>query len=420
MEDDGVRVLLIGGGAREHALAWKLAQSEKLTKLYAAPGNPGIAEIAECVDIGATDIDRLVDFAVDENIEFVVVGPEDPLCMGIVDRLNDKGIKAFGPHKKAARLEGSKAYSKEFMLRHDIPTAKYGRFDDVAKAVAALPGFGLPVVIKADGLAAGKGVIIAQTANEAVEAIKDMLVGNSFGEAGSIVVIEEFLTGIEASELCFVDGNTIVSLESAQDYKRAYDGDLGLNTGGMGTYSPSRLYTDEIKKTINDKVLQPFIKGLQADGLEYQGLVFIGLILKDGQPKVFEFNTRFGDPETQSLMVRLENDLLDVMLKTVAQQLNQVNLTWSDEAAVTLVMAAGGYPEAYKKGDEITGLKEVKNAVVFHAGTKEVDGRIVTNGGRVLSVVAKGDTIEAARTLVYEEMKHIKFKDMMYRTDIAK
>ncbi|MCK8059607.1 MULTISPECIES: phosphoribosylamine--glycine ligase [unclassified Fusibacter] len=415
-----MRVLLIGGGAREHALAWKLAQSEKLTKLYAAPGNPGIAEIAECVDIGATDIDRLVDFAVDENIEFVVVGPEDPLCMGIVDRLNDKGIKAFGPHKKAARLEGSKAYSKEFMLRHDIPTAKYGRFDDVAKAVAALPGFGLPVVIKADGLAAGKGVIIAQTANEAVEAIKDMLVGNSFGEAGSIVVIEEFLTGIEASELCFVDGNTIVSLESAQDYKRAYDGDLGLNTGGMGTYSPSRLYTDEIKKTINDKVLQPFIKGLQADGLEYQGLVFIGLILKDGQPKVFEFNTRFGDPETQSLMVRLENDLLDVMLKTVAQQLNQVNLTWSDEAAVTLVMAAGGYPEAYKKGDEITGLKEVKNAVVFHAGTKEVDGRIVTNGGRVLSVVAKGDTIEAARTLVYEEMKHIKFKDMMYRTDIAK
>lgn len=420
MEDDGVKVLLIGGGAREHALAWKLVQSEKLTKLYAAPGNPGIAEIAECVDIGATDIDRLVDFAVDEKIEFVVVGPEDPLCMGIVDRLSDKGIKAFGPHKKAARLEGSKAFSKEFMLRHDIPTAKYGRFDDVAKAVAALPGFGLPVVIKADGLAAGKGVIIALTATEAVEAIKDMLVGNSFGEAGNIVVIEEFLTGIEASELCFVDGQTIVSLESAQDYKRAYDGDLGLNTGGMGTYSPSRLYTDEIKKTINDKVLQPFIKGLKADGLEYQGLVFIGLILKDGQPKVFEFNTRFGDPETQSLMVRLENDLLDIMLKTVDQQLDQVNLTWSEQAAVTLVMAAGGYPEAYKKGDEITGLKDVKNAVVFHAGTKEVDGKIVTNGGRVLSVVAKGDTIEAARTLAYEEMKHIKFKDMMYRTDIAK
>lgn len=418
-----MKVLLIGSGGREHALAWKLVQSPLLTQLFIAPGNPGMANLATLVPIEGTDIDGLVAFSKENAIEFVVVGPEVPLCLGLVDALAAVGIKAFGPHQEAAQLEGSKAYAKEFMIRHNIPTAQYERFDNMEKALAALPKFGLPVVIKADGLAAGKGVVIALTSEEAVAAIKDMMHHSTFGDAGDVVVIEEFLTGIEASQLCFVDGQTILPLESSQDYKRAFDGDLGPNTGGMGTYSPSRLYDKGLQDTIYQEVLLPFAKGLITDGIAYQGLIFIGLMIENGQPKVIEFNVRFGDPETQSLMVRLESDLLDVMLKTVDLKLDQCTLKWSEKAAVCVVMASGGYPDTYLKGQVITGLDSAdahQDVQVFHAGTALEAGQIVNSGGRVLNVVATGFDLNDARTKVYGAISEVAFEGGFYRTDIAK
>ncbi len=417
-----MKVLLIGGGGREHALAWKLAQSPLLTQLFIAPGNPGMADIATLVPIEGTDIEALVGFSKDNGIEFVVVGPEVPLCLGLVDALAAVGIKAFGPHQEAAQLEGSKAYAKEFMIRHKIPTAQYERFDNMEKALAALPKFGLPVVIKADGLAAGKGVVIAETSEDAIDAIKDMMHHSVFGDAGDVIVLEEFLRGIEASQLCFVDGQTILPLESSQDYKRAFDGDLGPNTGGMGTYSPSRLYDKGLQDTIYQEVLRPFAKGLITDGIAYQGLIFIGLMIENGQPKVIEFNVRFGDPETQSLMVRLESDLLEVMVKTVDKELAQCTLKWSEKAAVCVVMASGGYPDTYLKGQVISGLdaaNDYQDVQVFHAGTALKDGQIVNSGGRVLNVVATGTDLNDARGKVYGAISEISFEGGFYRTDIA-
>lgn len=415
-----MKVLIVGGGGREHALAWKVHQSPLSSHLYAAPGNPGMAQIATCVPIAADDVDALVQFAVNEHISFVIVGPEVALCLGLVDRLQAKGIKAFGPHEAAARLEGSKAFAKAFMKKHQIPTAKHQDFTDPLEAIKALPSFGLPVVIKADGLAAGKGVIIAHKATEAVKAIQDIMDKKTFGQAGNRLVLEEFLTGVEASQLCFVDGNTLVPLESAQDYKRAFDDDQGPNTGGMGTYSPSHLYHSALQTTIKETILDPFLQGLQKDQITYQGLVFIGLMIENDSAKVIEFNVRFGDPETQSLMVRLESDLLDVMLKTVDKRLDEVSLKWSPDHAVCVVMASGGYPESYKKGLEIKGLDHVRDALVFHAGTAFKDEKVVTNGGRVLSVVAKGPTQESARLQAYQALEQIHYKDMFFRSDIGK
>ncbi len=417
-----MRVLLVGSGGREHALAWKLKQSPKLTALYCAPGNPGISKIATCAPIDASDVKALVAFAQETRIDFVVVGPEVPLCLGLVDALKSVGIVAFGPHQEAAQLEGSKAYAKAFMERHGIPTAKYGRYDQVEAAMAALPAFGLPVVIKADGLAAGKGVVIAQTANEAVEALKEMLSGNRFGVAGHTVVIESFLKGIEASQLCLVDGQRIVPLESAQDYKRAFDGDLGPNTGGMGTYSPSRLYTPELLDRIRVKVMEPFLEGLKKDGISYCGLIFIGLMIEDGEPSVIEFNVRFGDPETQSLMVRLEGDLLDILWTTANGHLDEGLLKWSNETAVCVVLAAEGYPDSYVKHARIDGLEAFESeekAWVFHAGTTTVDEVLVSSGGRVLNVVACGASMSKARDNAYRAMGHVKMPNSFYRGDIG-
>lgn len=417
-----MRVLLVGSGGREHALAWKISQSAMLTKLYCAPGNPGISKVAECVNIEVTAINALVDFAQSEGIDFVVVGPEIPLCLGLVDALSAVGIKAFGPHAQAAQLEGSKAYAKEFMEKHQIPTAKYARFDQVEKAIAALPSFGLPVVIKADGLAAGKGVVIAFTANEAVDALKEMLSGNRFGSAGHTVVIEAFLRGTEASQLCLVSGDTIVPLESAQDYKRAFDNDEGPNTGGMGTYSPSRLYTPELTERIRETILEPFVKGLRVDGITYNGLIFIGLMLEDGEPSVIEFNVRFGDPETQSLMMRLESDLLAVLLATVEGQLRPELLKWSDTRAVCVVMAAGGYPDQYKKYMPILGADAYDNSEaiqIFHAGTVCKNDQLVSQGGRILNVAAAGETMDEARALAYDAVAKVEICESFYRSDIG-
>jgi phosphoribosylamine--glycine ligase len=418
-----MKVLLVGSGAREHALAWKISKSPLLTTLYAAPGNPGIADLATLVDLAVDDLRALVSFCLEKQIDLVVVGPEVPLCLGLVDQLAEVGIKAFGPHAQAAQLEGSKAYAKEFMVRHGIPTARYERFDDATKALAALPHYGLPVVIKADGLAAGKGVVIAQTANEAVEAIRSMMLNSSFGSAGHTVVIEEFLTGIEASQLCFVDHETIIPLDSSQDYKRAFDGDLGPNTGGMGTYSPSRIYNEDLQQKIHDTILVPFLNGLKKDGILYQGLVFIGLMIEDGIPKVIEFNVRFGDPETQSLMVRLESDLLVALLNTVNNNLAGYNLVWKKTDSVCVVLASGGYPESIQTGRPITGLEDynghASDVVVFHAGTALKDNQLITAGGRVLNVVATGVDLEDARRKVYHTVEQIAFEGAMFRRDIG-
>lgn len=417
-----MRVLIIGSGGREHALAWKIAQSPLLTHLYCAPGNPGIGEIATNVPIGVEATDQILAFCLESEIDLVVVGPEVPLCLGLVDTLLEKGIKAFGPHQQAAELEGSKAFAKQFMLRHNIPTATYGEFTQVDEAIAALPSFGLPVVIKADGLAAGKGVVIAQTATEAVEALKEMMLNQRFGSAGQKVVIEAFLDGIEASQLCFLDGERIIPLQSAQDYKRAFDGDFGPNTGGMGTYSPSRLYTPKLQEKIEQKILVPFLKGLKADGIAYSGLIFIGLMICNDEPFVIEFNVRFGDPETQSLMMRLESDLLKHLVDAVAGSLYEDHLKWRDDHAVCVVIASKGYPDQYQKSIPIRGLEAVckrDQVVVFHAGTSLENNQLVSSGGRVLNVVAKGATMQAARQKVYEAIGNIDFAGGFYRNDIG-
>lgn len=423
-----MRVLVVGSGGREHAIVWKLAQSPKVSKIYCAPGNAGIAMDAECVNIKAEDIEGICNFAKENYINLAVIGPEVPLAMGIVDELEAAGIKTFGPNKKCAQLEASKAFTKSFLARHNIPTAGYKEYTDKDELLADVGIFGYPMVLKADGLAAGKGVVIAENEEDAKAAIEEMMGDRVFGDAGDKVVVEEFLTGVEASMLCFVDENTIVPMESAQDYKRIFDGDKGPNTGGMGTYSPSLIFNEELEERIRKEILDPTLEGFHKDGLDFKGVLFIGLMISSAGPKVIEFNNRFGDPETQSVLMRLETDLYDIFTAVTDNKLADIDIKWSDKRAVCVVLASGGYPGSYEKGKEITGLNQVdEDVVVFHAGTAsqhicdETSCRstVVTSGGRVLGVTAIGATHDEARAKAFDNVKRISFEGMQYRNDIG-
>lgn len=416
-----MKVLVIGSGGREHAIIYKLNESPKVDEIFCAPGNAGISKIAKIVDIKAEDIEALCDFAKKENIELTVVGPEVPLVNGIVDHFEKEGLKVFGPNKKCAQLEGSKAFTKEFLINHNIPTAKYIECMDIEEAKKAIGIYGYPMVIKADGLAAGKGVVIAENEKEGEIALDEMMADKKFGEAGSKIVIEEFLTGIETSILCFVDGESIVPMVSAQDYKKILDGDEGPNTGGMGTYSPSYIYDEDLKKEVDEKILKPITKGFKKDELDFKGILFIGLMITNTGAKVIEFNVRFGDPETQVVLSRLETDLIEIIESVLETRLKDQEILWKKEKAVCVVLASGGYPESYEKGKAIHGLNDIdEDIVVFHAGTKFEGEDIVTNGGRVLGVTAFGDTIEKAREKAYENVEKISFEKMCYRKDIGK
>lgn len=417
-----MNILVIGSGGREHTLAWKLAQSPLATKLYAVPGNPGMAEVATCIPgVDICDNAALVKLAQDKAIDLVVVGPEVPLTNGVVDAMNAAGIKAFGPTRLAAELEGSKSFSKNLMKKYGIPTAKYEVFTNADEARAYVEKEGAPIVIKADGLAAGKGVIVAMTKEEALEAVHEIMDDAAFGKAGSRVVIEEFMDGEEASLLAFTDGRTIVPMVSSQDHKRAYDGDKGPNTGGMGTYAPAPVMTKELVAEATEKILKPVIAAMAKEGRPYKGCLYAGLMITDEGPKVVEFNARFGDPETQVVLPLLESDLVEIMLACVDGTLSDLDIKWSDGAAVCVVMASGGYPKSYQKGFEIDGLEKAKAAdtLVFHAGTAEKDGAVVTNGGRVLGVVAKAPTVKEAVDKAYKGVAAITFQDAFYRKDIA-
>ena len=423
-----MRVLVVGSGGREHAIVWKLAQSPKVEKLYCAPGNAGIAMDAECVNIKAEDIEGICTFAKDNAIDLAVIGPEVPLAMGIVDVLEEAGIKTFGPNKKCAQLEASKAFTKSFLARHNIPTAGYKEYTDKEALLADVGLYGYPMVLKADGLAAGKGVVIPENEEDAIAAIEEMMGDKVFGSAADKIVVEEFLTGVEASMLCFVDENTIVPMESAQDYKRIFDGDKGPNTGGMGTYSPSLIFNEEIEKQIREEILEPTLAGFQKDGLDFKGVLFIGLMINSEGAKVIEFNNRFGDPETQSVLMRLETDLYDIFDAVCDNRLAEIDIKWSDKRAVCVVLASGGYPGSYEKGKEITGLNKVDDdVVVFHAGTanqhicdeNSCRSAVVTAGGRVLGVTATGATHDEARAKAFDNVKRISFEGMQYRNDIG-
>ena len=416
-----MKILVVGGGAREHTICWKLKQSKKLAQLYCAPGNAGISQIADCLDIKADELEKLVEFSVNKKIDLVVVGPEVPLVEGLVDMLNEKGIMAFGPVKAGARFEGSKSYSKDFMKKYLIPSAGYQVYKSSKKAIEDLYKFKAPVVVKADGLAAGKGVLICESINEAEEAIKNIMDNKQFGDAGDTLVIEEFLCGTEASLLCFVDGKNIIAMESARDYKKAYDDDKGLNTGGMGCFSPNTIFTEELNEYIKEYIIDRTLEGFLSEGIDFKGVLFIGLMIENNQAKVLEYNTRFGDPETEVVLPRLKSDLIDIMLKCIRGNLSENDLQWEDEKCVTVVLASGGYPEGYEKGKEITGLNDLDDdIIVFHGGSKEKDGKIITDGGRVLAVTALGTSLDQARNKVYKNIPKIHFEKMEYRSDIAK
>ncbi len=418
-----MKVLVIGGGGREHALAWKAAQSPRVETVFVAPGNAGTAREpkVENVTIGAEDIPALVDFARSEAVDLTIVGPEAPLVAGVVDAFRDAGLRCFGPDRGAAQLEGSKAFTKDFLARHGIPTAAYGNFTDVEEAIAYIRRQGAPIVVKADGLAAGKGVILAQSEAEAIDAVRDMLAGNAFGEAGHRVVIEEFLTGEEASFIVMVDGEHILPMATSQDHKARYEGDTGPNTGGMGAYSPAPVVTPEIHDRILREVIEPTVRGMAAEGHPYTGFLYAGLMIApDGTPKVLEYNVRFGDPETQPIMMRLRSDLVALCEAALEGRLDTASADWDPRAALGVVLAAEGYPGAYRKGDVITGIpEETPDAKVFHAGTAEKNGQIVTAGGRVLCAVGLGETVKAARDRAYALVKQIHWDGMVYRTDIG-
>lgn len=416
-----MKVLVIGSGGREHTIVWKLSQSPKVDKLYCAPGNGGISQLAECVDINVMDKEKMTAFAKEKGIDLVVVAPDDPLVDGMVDAMEAEGIRAFGPRANAAIIEGSKAFSKELMKKYNIPTAKYEVFSDSGEAIEYLKKGTFPAVIKADGLALGKGVIIAQNLEEAEQAVHDMIDGGKFGKSGSRVVVEEFLTGPEVSVLAFTDGKTVVPMVSAQDHKRAFDNDEGLNTGGMGTFSPSRLY-DEVKaKECMENIFLPTIKAMNNEGRTFKGVLYFGLMMTKDGVKVIEYNCRFGDPETQVVLPRLKSDLAEIMEAVIDERLSELNIEWEDNAAVCVVMASGGYPVSYKKGYEINGIKdaEAEGAVVFHAGTAVKNGKTVTNGGRVLGVTATAKTLDEAIKKAYEYVDKISFKDEFHRSDIG-
>lgn len=417
-----MKVLVVGSGGREHAICWKLAQSPKVDKLYCAPGNAGIGEIAELVPIGAMELDKLVDFAKENNIDLTVIGMDDPLVAGVVDKFEAAGLRVFGPRANAAIIEGSKAFSKELMKKYNIPTAKYETFDDYNKALDYVKNGNFPVVLKADGLALGKGVLICNNLDEAVEGLNTLMVDKKFGASGSKVVIEEFLTGPEVSVLSFCDGNTVVPMVSAQDHKRAYDNDEGLNTGGMGTFSPSRIYTDEIAKQCMDTIFKPTVDALNKEGRQFKGIIYFGLMLTKDGPKVIEYNARFGDPETQVILPRLKSDLCEIFEACIDGTLDKLNVEWYDNAACCVVLASGGYPESYTKGYEITGLDDVKkrsDIVVFHAGTALKDGKYVTNGGRVLGITGIGKDLDDAIKIAYEGVDIVSFENVHYRKDIG-
>jgi len=418
-----MKILVVGSGGREHALVWKLAQSPRATKIFAAPGNAGTAGLAENVEISAEDVDALLDFAKRENIDLTVVGPEAPLVLGIVDRFKEAGLRAFGPSKEAAQLEGSKSFCKAAMVRFGVPTAAYGEFTDPEAAKAYIKEQGAPIVVKADGLAAGKGVIVAQTEAEALEAVDLIMQEREFGEAGDLIVVEEFLDGEEASFLAFCDGKTVVPMDSSQDHKPAYDGDKGPNTGGMGAYSPAPVVTRELFDEAMAKVMQPMIDGMAKEGNPYVGILYGGLMIKDGAIKVLEFNCRFGDPECQPIVIRLKSDLVDILEAAIDGKLDEITLEWDERATVCVVMASGGYPGSYPKGIEIKGLKDaaaLKDVVVFHAGTKLEGDKVLTNGGRVLGVTSLGDTVSEAISRAYEAVELITWEGAQYRTDIGK
>lgn len=421
-----MNVLVIGNGGREHALAWKLAQSPRVQRVLVAPGNAGTARTAKCENhaLEATDIQGLLALAEREDVAFTIVGPEAPLVAGVVDTFRAAGRRCFGPTAKAAQLEGSKSFAKDFMQRHGIPTAAYGSFEDEAAALEFIATHGAPIVVKADGLAAGKGVILAQTEDEARAAVRDMLAGNAFGEAGHRVVIEEFLRGEEASFICMVDGEHVLPLASSQDHKARDDGDQGPNTGGMGAYSPAPVVTDELHARILREVIEPTVRGMAADGERYTGFLYAGVMIDaEGNPKVLEFNCRFGDPETQPILSRLESDLTELIEAALDGRLDAVEARWDPRVALGVVLAAGGYPGAYRKGDTITGLEAVENdpeAYIFHAGTAtREDGAVVTAGGRVLCVVGLGNDVKSAQQKAYTAAHRIHFEDIYCRTDIG-
>ena len=418
-----MKVLIVGGGGREHAIAQSVAKSEKVDKIYCTPGNAGIAALAECAPIGAMEFDKIVAFAKEKEVDLVIVGMDDPLVGGLVDELEKAGIRAFGPKKNAAILEGSKAFSKDLMKKYQSPTAAYETFDSAEAALAYLENADFPIVLKADGLALGKGVLICQNLDEAKEGVKEIMTDKKFGSAGNRLVIEEFMTGREVSVLSFVDGKTIKTMTSAQDHKRAGDGDTGLNTGGMGTFSPSPFYTDEVDDFCKKYIYQATVDAMAKEGREFKGIIFFGLMLTEKGPRVLEYNARFGDPEAQVVLPRMKNDLVEVCVACIDGKLDEVDLQFEDNAAVCVVLASEGYPVKYDKGLPIRGLENFKGKegyYVFHAGTKFDGDTIVTNGGRVLGVTAKGENLKAARANAYEAVKWIDFDNKYYRHDIGR
>ena len=418
-----MKILIVGSGGREHAIAWKVSQSPKAEKIYCAPGNAGIEEYAECVPIGAMEFEKLAAFAKEKEIDLTVVGMDDPLVGGIVDVFEKEGLRVFGPRKNAAVLEGSKAFSKDLMKKYGIPTAAYENFDDPDKALAYLETAEFPIVLKADGLALGKGVLICNTLEEAKDGVREIMLDKHFGAAGNRMVIEEFMTGREVSVLSFVDGKTIKCMTSAQDHKRALDGDQGLNTGGMGTFSPSPFYTPEIDEFCQKHIYQPTVDAMAAEGRPFKGIIFFGLMLTENGPKVLEYNARFGDPEAQVVLPRMKNDIVEVFEACIDGTLDQIDLQFEDNAAVCVVLASGGYPVSYEKGFPIEGLENLKGrdgVYVFHAGTRKENGRFVTNGGRVLGVTATGPDLKAARANAYEAVKQVTFEKAFCRSDIGK
>lgn len=419
-----MKVLLVGGGGREHALAWRLANSEKCNELYAAPGNPGIAEVAECFPIAADDVEGLVKLAKDKAVDLVVVGPEAPLVAGLADRLIAEKIKVFGPKQQAAQLEGSKGFTKDLCSKYDIPTAGFGRFTDAAKAEEFIRKTGAPIVVKADGLAAGKGVIIAHSIEEAIDAAKDMLSGNAFGQAGHEIVVEEYLDGEELSFFALSDGETVIPFTSAQDHKRVGEGDVGPNTGGMGAYSPAHLLTYDLQQKIMERIINPTVKGMKADGCPFSGVLFAGIMVVGGDPYLIEYNARFGDPETQPMLLRLQNDLLQLLDACASGRLaGHGDLKFSDNTALGVVMAAKGYPASYAKGGVIKGIEnadQVQGVKVFHAGTTQnAAGDITASGGRVLTVTASASDVADAQKRAYEAVDLIEWNDGFCRRDIG-
>ena len=415
-----MKVLVVGGGGREHTIVWKLSQSKKVTEIICAPGNGGISTLAKCFNVKATDIDGMINLAKEQKPDMVVVAPDDPLTMGMVDAMEKAGFRAFGPKANAAIIEGSKAFSKELMKKYNIPTAKYECFEDMDKALEYIDSQGAPIVVKASGLALGKGVIVAETVEEAKKAVVDIMGDKIFGSAGNTVVIEECLFGPEVSVLAFTDGKILYPMVSAQDHKRVFDGDKGPNTGGMGTFSPSRIYTDELAKYCENEIFIPTMNALNSEGRTFKGVIYFGLMITNEGAKVIEYNARFGDPETQVVLPRLKTDLYDIFDAVIDERLSEINIEWENNAAVCVVLASGGYPGKYENGLEITGLDRIDgNITVFHAGTKYEDGIFKTAGGRVIGVTATGDNLDIAIKNAYNAVNKISFKDAQFRRDIG-